>query len=178
MKLYIVKSQETDLSKNGIVEGQQKNAQLNEYGVKQAEKLKTKLKNINFDLCFTSPLINAWSTAIILVGDKLLIEEDKRLIERSYGELENKLMNECNLEEYWKYEKNLSKNKVEPIQDAIKRCKNLLDDLKDKYNDKILLLITHESIIRAFNHIIGNRKISSNIEKLQIEDNKIFEYEI
>ena len=68
MKIYLVRHGETDANKNGILQGQGLNYQLNDTGVRQATKLKNELRNVNFDLCFTSPLIRAWSTAMIIVG--------------------------------------------------------------------------------------------------------------
>ena len=83
MKIYLVRHGETDANKNGIMQGQSQNLQLNEAGIRQATNLKNKLVSVPFTACFTSPLIRAWSTAMIIVGDRVEIKEDDRLIERN-----------------------------------------------------------------------------------------------
>ena len=59
MKFYLVRHAETDANTNEILQGQKENLQLNEYGVREANKLKQKLKDISFDACYTSPLVRA-----------------------------------------------------------------------------------------------------------------------
>ena len=47
MKIYLVRHAETDANTNGILQGQRENLQLNEYGVREATRLKQKLKDIH-----------------------------------------------------------------------------------------------------------------------------------
>ena len=58
MKIYLVRHAETDANTNGILQGQRENLQLNEYGVREATRLKQKLKDISFDACYTSPPVS------------------------------------------------------------------------------------------------------------------------
>ena len=61
-------------------------ADLDENGVRLAEVTAEGMKDIPFDLCFTSPLIRAKHTAeIILAGRSVPIIEEPRIMEISFG---------------------------------------------------------------------------------------------
>ena len=63
--------------------------------------LKTKIKDEKIDICFSSPLVRAFETAMILVGDKVEIKKDPRLIERNLGKLEGKDRSTYDFLKYW-----------------------------------------------------------------------------
>lgn len=73
MKLYISNSFEVDTSVNND------NPPLSEIGIQQAKSKRITFPDIKFDYCFTSPLIQDYGSAMLLVGDKVLIDRDKRL---------------------------------------------------------------------------------------------------
>ena len=89
MKITIVRHGETDYNKNNILQGRS-NISLNDAGRRQCKRLKYKLKDEKFDICFSSPLVRAVETAMILVGDRVEIKIDDRLIERNLGNYEGK----------------------------------------------------------------------------------------
>ena len=43
--------------------------------------------------------------------------------------------------------------------DVKKRVKGFLSDLKDKYSDKKVLIVTHGGIIRMINHLVKNKDL-------------------
>lgn len=179
MKIYLVRHGETDSNKNHILQGQSQNLQLNENGIRQATNLKNKLKDISFNVCFTSPLIRAWSTAMILVGDRVEIKEDKRLIERSLGDFEGKNHSSFDYHKYWNYNLNSSDENVEPIQDIFKRCQSFLEDLKKNYKDQdTILIVGHGSTIRCLHHILNNSDLTKNLLDFRIENCYHNEYKL
>ena len=178
MKIYLVRHGETDANKNKIIQGQSQNLQLNENGIRQATSLKNKLKEIHFDICFTSPLIRAWSTAMILVGDRVEIKEDKRLIERYLGNLEGKDRPTYSVSKYWDYHLNSNDEKVEPIQDIFKRCNSFIDDLKENYDDNsTVLIVSHGAVTRCLHHILKKSDLNKNLLDFKIENCYCREYE-
>lgn len=55
---------------------------LNEEGIQMAEQAKEKYKDVNFDICYCSPLVRAKQTAeIVLEGRNIPIVYDDRLME-------------------------------------------------------------------------------------------------
>ena len=64
---------------------------LNEEGIKMAEQAAIDCKDINFDVCYCSPLIRAHQTAMIVLKDRNIpIITDKRITEMCFGEFEGK----------------------------------------------------------------------------------------
>lgn len=179
MIVYLVRHGETDANKNKIMQGQTENLQLNENGIRQATNLKNKLTDIKFDACFTSPLIRAWSTAMILVGDRVAITEDKRLIERYLGNLEKKERNLYDVSKYWDYNLNSNDENVEPIQDIFNRCSSFIDDLKKKYDDNsTILIVSHGAVTRCLHHIIKNSDLNKKLVDFKIENCYCSKYDL
>lgn len=171
MKIYLVRHGETDANKNGILQGQGLNYQLNDTGVRQATKLKNELRNVNFDVCFTSPLIRAWSTAMIIVGERCEIKEDKRLLERYLGNLEGVTKKVYNPVKYWDYYLNCSDDAVEPIQDIFKRCRSFIDYIKNNYSDDMtILIVSHGAITRCLHHILMNSNLNNDLLDFKVEN--------
>lgn len=171
MKIYLVRHGETDANKNHIMQGQLGNLQLNQTGIMQTTTLKNEIKDIKFDICFTSPLIRTWSTAMILVGDRVKIQEDERLIERYLGNFEGKNRKLYDADKYWDYKLNSNEENVEPIQDIFKRCEDFLKYLKENYKeDANILIVSHSAIVRCLHHLLLNIKISNKSLDFNIEN--------
>ena len=111
MNLYVVRHGKTEWNKLGLVQGKT-NIPLSDEGIKELEKAKEKLKDIKFDICFSSPLFRAIETAIRLVGDITPITIDERLSERGCGILEGKPIDFDLIDASWKL------NGVNPIPES------------------------------------------------------------
>lgn len=179
MKIYLVRHGETDANKNGIMQGQSQNLQLNETGIRQATNLKNKLASVPFTACFTSPLIRAWSTAMIIVGDRVEIKEDDRLIERYLGNFEGKDKKEYDPNIYWNYDLNSNSEEVEAIQDIFKRCNSFVEDLKKNYHDDdIILVVSHGAITRCLHHILMKSNLKKNLLDFKVGNCYCREYNL
>lgn len=90
MKLYLVRHGETDWNIERRLQGQA-DIPLNEFGRTLAVKTGKGLDNIQFDICFTSPLKRAKETAeLILAGKATPIVEEPRIIEMAFADWEGK----------------------------------------------------------------------------------------
>ena len=178
MKIILVRHAETEANYNGIIQGQGLNGLLSDSGVRQAQKLSAKLKTTKIDMCFTSPMVRTWQTAMILVGDRAIINEDKRLIERYLGKFEGAKKEDYNHKKYWDYDNNINDGCVEPIQDIFFRANDILNEIKEKYSDKTILIISHSAIIRAIHHIIMDTNLNSNLLDIKIDNCFCREYNI
>ena len=137
--IYIVRHGETDWNKEHRIQGHQ-DIPLNEQGRRDAKKAKNKLKNVNFDVVFSSPLSRALETAKIITDHDIIIA--KRLIERGNGQLEG-----CNNLDIiksipWNEEKVIEYG-VEPISELRERVNSFLDEIVNNYKDKNVLIVTH-----------------------------------
>ena len=121
--------------------------ELNSTGIEQAEITAKKLFDEKFDLIIVSPLKRALQTAeIINKNKKVPMIIDHRLAERDFGEFEGLKTSDFNFEEFWSYKANIKYIKAENIEDFFKRIYVFLDDIKVKYKDKKVLLVTHGGV--------------------------------
>ena len=115
MKIYIVRHGE--VPHNVLKQYNNENEDLNENGIRQANELKEKIRNINYDIIISSPLLRAKHTAqIINVNNKEILINDK-LKERDPGNLSGKPLTVTNRDEYWNYNTTITYGTSENIRD-------------------------------------------------------------
>lgn len=171
MKIILVRHAKTENNSIDIMQGRSVNTQLNQAGILEATNLKNKLLNTKIDYCYTSPLIRTWSTAMILVGDRVEIIEDNRILERYLGELEGKERKLYDVSKYWDYELNSNDLDVEPIQDVFKRCSEFLLDIISKHNDnETLLIVSHGATTRCMHHLLLRSNLKSNLLNFKVDN--------
>lgn len=149
MKLYVVRHGQID----GNVEDRMyslTDKDLNEVGRKQALKTAKKVKTLSYDFVLCSPLKRAKRTCDIINSyQQKEVIYSKKLVERDCGNLEGKLTCEFDYANYWNYDKNLTYGTALKIQDFYHNIWSFLDDLKQKYPDKTILIVTHNGVARA-----------------------------
>ncbi len=74
MNLYLVRHGQTNLNKEGIVQGR-KGLPLNEEGIAQAQALRKEFENLNFSAIFSSPAERAVETARLATGFDPIVDE-------------------------------------------------------------------------------------------------------
>lgn len=150
MELYIVRHGQTDYNKRNIIQGRS-DIPLNETGIEQAETLKKELENVKLDIAICSPLIRTKQTAEIILKDRdVEIIYDDRIVERGFGLLEGQDIKKYDAKSYWDFKLNYeTEDKVEKISDLFYRTNEFLEDVKSKYKDKNILVVSHGATIRA-----------------------------
>ena len=176
MKIALVRHGETEKNSLDLIQGRE-NHLLNDTGRKQAQTLRDKIRSKHFDICYTSPLVRCVETAMILIGDRVLMVTDPRLIERDMGELEGHPREEYNAYQYWDYDLNSSEHKVEALQDLFKRCEDFLNFLKEKDQEDILI-VTHGAVYRALRYLLKNHRLKGKLFDGFIENCQYEEFEI
>ena len=147
MKVYIVRHGQ--VPHNALKKYSNENEDLNEIGVQQANELKEKIYNIDYDIIISSPLIRAKHTAEIINVNSKDIIIDNRLEERNPGDLNGKPISYTNREEYWNFNSKIQYGTSENMKDFFARVFDFLDDLKLKeYNS--VLIVAHSGISKAF----------------------------
>ena len=94
------------------------------------------------------------------------------------GNFVGKSYNNYNSKKYWDYNLNSDDEGVEPIQDLFKRCNDFLNEIKKKYKDKDVMIVSHEAVIRVLYCIINNVDVNSNLKEFDIPTNYIKEFKI
>lgn len=159
MKIYLVRHGLTDWNVEKKAQGLT-DIPLNNVGLEQAEALREKIAGIDFDICYASPLLRARKTAEIAVGDRCKILFDDRLMERSFGGYEGKVVNgwaETTGVDIGDLKLNSDVGGIEPVRDVLARTKAVLDDIKTKHNkDGKILIVSHGQVSRGLNfNLVG-----------------------
>jgi broad specificity phosphatase PhoE len=148
MKVYIIRHGQTNWNIIKKIQGQ-KDIELNETGIKQATDKISVFNEYNFDLIICSTLKRAKKTAEILNSEKKIpIIYTDSLRERQFGDLEG-VISDFDEDPMYDINKNISEKNIEPVLDLYKRVSDLLNEIKEKYNDKKVLLVTHGGTSRA-----------------------------
>ena len=67
---------------------------------------------------------------------------------------------------------------IETAKDLFARASDLLNDIREKYSDKTVLVVSHGATIRALHYIITGYDEKTNFLEMKIPNCSILEYEI
>lgn len=177
MKLYVIRHGQTNWNLKGIIQGQ-KDIELNDKGINEARKAKDEFNSLKIDLIMCSPLKRAKETAKILNTDKNInIIYKSELIERGLGDFEGE---SCITEEddIYNYHMNKTIRNIEPVVDLCNRVNELIDEIKNKYKGKNILLVTHSGTARAIERYLYGIDENGDLPPENLKNCEIREYEI
>ena len=177
MKLYVIRHGLTNCNIEKKYNGKL-DEDINETGILQAKKAQEIIRNLNIDLIICSPLLRTRHTCNIININDVPVIFDNRIEERDCGIYTGKELGEFYYTDYWNY---YSKNKVEgleSIQDLFKRIKNFLDEIKEKYKDKNILLVTHGGVARAVYFYFNKLPKDGMLQEFGSSNCGITEYEM
>ena len=177
MILYLVRHGETLNNKNDLIQGR-KEADLSLKGIEEAAKLKDLIKSLNIDRVISSPLRRAYDTAKIITDNKYPINIDDRLIERDWGFNEGVSIMEVDTVKCWNFYLNTSENKIEPLQEFLKRLSEFIEDISHKYQDQKVLVVAHSAVLRGMHYIINGIPEDGDLSKIDIPNLRIIEYKL
>lgn len=147
MKFYVVRHCSTRYSEEKIYCGNT-DAPLSEAGLKEAERLTETAKGYHIDLVLASPLMRARDTARAIVGNRdIPILYDERLKERNFGDFEGKSV-ERPEGKVFRYSFALKYPSGESNLQIAARVYGLLDEIKDRYAGKSVVIVSHGSVCR------------------------------
>lgn len=182
MRIYLVRHGQTDWNLEKRMQGRE-DVPLNTTGRAQAEKLRDKIRDLEFDVVYASPLKRAAETAEIAVGDRYEIIYDERLVERSFGEFEGKVceiraqpvegmdIDDISLEEI--------PGKVETVKSIVARAEDFMDFLRQKHDsDAEILVVGHGAMSKAFDWILSEHGEDDVFGSRRLENAEMWEYEV
>lgn len=161
MKLYVLRHGKTSWNALRKVQGAA-DIPLAEEGITLAEKVGENLKDVPFDLCFTSPLLRARQTAMLVLGrraEQIPVISDKRIQEIDFGVLEGTRFKDeegnvisREMEVFFKDPQNFPRpENGENISDILKRTREFWEEkINDpSLQDKTILIASHGCAVRA-----------------------------
>ena len=144
MEIVLARHGETDWNLSGRLMGR-RDVPLNENGRKQAETLRDKLVEMDFDCCYSSPLVRARETAEIVCDGKCEVVYDDNLMERHGGGLEGKIVNN-----WGDFEKDET---IETDAEILARARQFLKML-EKTGYKRVLVVSHNGLLKNLRYCI------------------------
>lgn len=187
LKIYLFRHGQTTFNRDKIFTGW-KNAKLTEKGKKQARVISKKLKGKKFEVAVQTSLSRSKDTLKIVLKNHpecVLVLEDDRMIERSYGSLAGKshktIIQKYGEGQYEKWHRgfNCRPPKGESFADVEKRVRNFIKDLKRfmKKKDVNVAISAHGNSIRLFRKIMEGLSVKETCE-IFVPYDKVFEYEV
>lgn len=176
MELYVVRHGQTSGNAERVIDGSRRDTLLNDIGVEQAHKTKEMLKDIKFDLIICSPLKRTIQTTNIINIDNVPVILEPRVIERDCGEFAGKSYDSLDMNVYWNYYDKTQYECVESLPDLFKRVYNYLDDIKDKYCDKRILIVSHGGVSKAIQCYFHGIPKDGDLYKIGLNNCEIAKY--
>ncbi len=177
MKLYVVRHGETIWNAENRVQGVS-DIPLTDKGRLDATLQKDFVKSLDIDVVISSPLDRAIETAKLLTDNKLPINTDDRIKERDWGLNEGANIDEVDRWDCWDVILNTRVQNIESIQDFMYRVSSFLEDIKVRYKDKKVLLVTHSAVIRVIHYLLGTIPEDGDLSKINIPNLRIMEYDL
>lgn len=177
MNLYVVRHGETVWNLEHKVQGIT-DIPLTKNGKEEARELQELISTLNIDVVISSPLIRARETAKILVDSKLPINIDDRIKERDWGMNEGASIDEVDKWDCWDVILNTKVQNIECIQDFMYRVSDFIEDIKIRYKDKNVLVVTHSAVSRVIHYLLGTIPEDANLSRIDIPNLRIIEYKI
>lgn len=182
LNIYVVRHGETEFNKKGLIMGQI-DSELTDKGVNQALVVGKILKEIKFDIIYSSNLNRALHTAK-LIQSKLKypvkIKTSKKLLEVNYGFFSGKLKLKIT-KNFNKYHKDI--NFVNPGGESFnhmnKRILKFLKKINLKYShmNSNILIVTHAGCIRSIYSFFREESLQNNMN-LKIKHTSILKCEL
>lgn len=157
MKIYFVRHGQTDASTGDAISHDD---HLNKEGMNQAREVATQLKDIYFDAIISSPLRRAIQTAdAINRHHGLSITVDERWRER---DLEKYMSLEA-WNESFDFNYKATSGGVEPLAIFFQRVYGAIDDLKQNYDSKTVLVTSHGGVHHALYAYANKLPLKGNV---------------
>lgn len=148
MKLYVIRHGQTNCNKEKKYNCRY-DEDINETGIKEAIEASDKVRDLDIDLIICSPLIRTKHTMELVNINNIPVVYDDRLIERDGGKLTLTVIDDFYFKEYYNYYSTEYIEGLETLPELFKRVHSFLDEIKEKYKDKNILLVTHGSVVRV-----------------------------
>lgn len=176
MELFVTRHGETQYNIETRICGHA-DIPLTKKGEEQARELAKEVEKYGIDLIVVSPLIRAKRTADILSEMlNIPIVEDERLKERNYGTIDGTYEGTPGFMEDW-IQFGYIYPEGESLLKVVQRVYNFLEDIKDCYNGKKVLVVSHGGICRVINSYF-NSLTNEEFFDFFLENCKVLKYEL
>lgn len=164
MNLYVIRHGKTIWNEKGITQGRTNN-RLSKRGQMETYEVAEQLRDISFDVIYTSPLTRAVQTAnIINKFHNIKVVKDFDLIEIDQGIFTRRKKDSLTAEEQKLKNERSKLAKMETYEECFERVDNFLKRLK-KCDFRNVLVVTHNCTATFIEDIVLSKKIDFSDDK-------------
>lgn len=174
--IYFVRHGQTFDNANGNLLTGWSDIPLNEVGIKQAKETALSLKDVNFDVCYCSPLTRAKQTLneILKYHKNLNIIYDDRLKERDYGEVTGKPASVCKFNRWNANDKVTFK--METISEMFSRIKSFYNEILPTTKNKNVLIVAHSGVGRLSYFYFNGEPTNGDYTNFNLDNAKVITF--
>ena len=177
MKLYVIRHGKTNSNDQGVFNGRN-DEDINGVGIVQATEASMKIKNLNIDVIIASPLLRTKHTARLINVNNVPVIYDELLTERDYGILTGQPYGSVEEDILWHYDRIVPIEGVEQVKDLFERVRKCMQNIKEIYPNKNILIVTHNGTARGINAYFKGLPLDSNLTNFgKLNNCEIKEYE-
>lgn len=169
--IYFVRHGQTDSNLGNVFTGKME-VPLNARGFEQAKQTANNLKDVDFDIAFVSPMTRALQTYVEISKHHkgLNVVVDERLAERDYTSVEGRVDNEEDTRKRWNLNYANSEEFGESINHLYDRVKTFLDEIKEKYCNKKVLIVAHNGVGRVVKMVYYGKPKSGDLHEYSMSN--------
>ena len=168
--IYLTRHGETEWNIEKRLQGRG-DSPLTKYGIQRAKELRDRIKNIDIDVIYSSPIKRALNTANILRGNKNIdIVTDDRLMEMCFGDYEGKKIDIIQKENpNWDIKLIMQGNveicapNGENLKEVRERISKLMNKIIAENMGKSILIVTHGITLKALMYYFKDKDVNSEV---------------
>lgn len=177
MELYVVRHGQTIVNVKELINARNIIG-INRVGKQQANIAAEQMEKVKIDLIFCSPLRRTKQTCKIINKNKVKVIYDNRLLERYSRSMQFKNAEKLDIEEWYDVNKTIVYKNSEGFRSILDRVKKFLEEIKEKYPDESILIVTHGDVCKAIYSYLNNVTDAKEISLFKQGNCEIKKYDI
>ncbi|WP_053982361.1 histidine phosphatase family protein [Niameybacter massiliensis] len=168
--IYLTRHGQTEWNIEKRLQGRG-NSPLTQEGIQKAEELKERLKDLNIDVIYSSPIERALHTAHILKGDKSVeVITCDGLMEMGFGEYEGRKTEEItkenpewNINLIMEGHTTMSAPGGENLEEVRDRVRQAMDEIIEVNKGKEILIVAHGITLKALMYYFKDQDVNQEV---------------
>lgn len=177
MLIYAIRHGQTDINLEEKINGLNDH-DINEEGIRQAVRARDEIEELELDEIICSPLLRTRHTADIVNANDLPISYDERIQERDAGIFTCEDISSLEEDKWWSVDDVEEYIDAETVRNMMGRIYEFLDEIKIKYKDKNILLVTHAGAMKVIHTYFYGIPENRNLKDIKFANCEIVKFEI
>lgn len=188
--IYLTRHGQTEWNIERRLQGRG-NSPLTEAGIERAKELKERIKDIDIDYIYSSPIERALDTANIIKGEKNIeVITDEGLMEMCFGDYEGRKTDEVmsenpswNIDLIMHGDVQLCAPNGEDLASVRARVAETMDRIIEENRGKSILIVTHGITLKALMYYFKDQEVNNEVmgqatlTKINVDENNNFDIE-